>query len=162
MHRRYLAPNFCARERLWCRLTIGCFVNVRKKLLTFHMKNRNLINRAGFSRISSQLAIYPIRRSGKLEMLRKLYPHEGREYLTTISDSLSCAVVISWLNSSIKIIVTIWVPLTAVPTKNDAHTTYGKSLIEQLYPRTCLFCVESATPFENCYARNTWKLVYAS
>ena len=38
-------------------------------------------------------------------------------YLTTISDSLSCAVVISWLNPSIKIIVTMRVPLTAVPTK---------------------------------------------
>ena len=38
--------------------TIGCFVNVRNKLLTFQMKSRNLINREGFSRISSQLAIY--------------------------------------------------------------------------------------------------------
>ena len=42
-------------------------------------------------------------------------PHEGREYLTTISDSLSCAVVISLVNPSIKIIVTI--PLTTVHKK---------------------------------------------
>ena len=96
--------------------TIGCFVNVRKKLLISQMKSRNLINREGFSRISSQLAIYEEVENWKC--FENCAPHEGREYLTTISDSLSCAVVISWLNPSIKIIVTIWVPLTAVPTNS--------------------------------------------
>ena len=88
--------------------TIGCFVNVRKKLLTFQMKSRNFINREGFSRISSQLAIYEEVENWKC--FENCAPHEGREYLTTISDSLSSTVVISWLNPSIKIIVTIWVP----------------------------------------------------
>ena len=79
---------------LFLQSTIGCFVNVRKKLLTFQMKpSRNLINREGFSRISSQLAIYEEVENWKC--FENCAPHEGREYLTTISDSLSCAVVIS-------------------------------------------------------------------
>ena len=87
--------------------TIGCFVNVRMKLLTFQMKSRNLINSEGFS---SQPAMYEEVENWKC--FENCAPHQGREYLTTISDSLSCAVVISWLDPSIKIIMTICIITT--------------------------------------------------
>ena len=77
--------------------------------------SRNLINSEGFSRISSELAIYEEVENWKC--FENCAPHEGRECMTTISDSLSCAVVISILNPSIRIIVTI--SLTVVPTKSS-------------------------------------------
>ena len=98
---------------------IGCFLNVRKKLLTFQMKSRNLINREGFSRISSQLAIYEedLRGSGKLEMFRKLYrSRRARVFDDEFrqSELRSCNFMIE---PSIKMTVTIRVPLTAAPQK---------------------------------------------
>ena len=47
----------------------------------------------GFSRISSQLALYEEVENWKC--FENCPSNEGREYLTTISDSLSCAVVTS-------------------------------------------------------------------
>ena len=61
---------------------------------SFHRHFNELEKRiSGFSRISSQLAIYEEVENWKC--FENCAPHEGREYLTTISDSLSCAGVIS-------------------------------------------------------------------
>ena len=69
---------------------------------------------------------------GKLEMLRKLCPPRKAR----VFDCLSCAVVISWLNPSIKIIMTIWVPLTAVPIKTIKKTISHNVNVKDMY-REC-------------------------